>query len=109
MALFLDVLRPRDGQIVLSGSYYTGADYARGGGLSVDADALQKREIALLTNSGWTRPRLVATLALAAQGLLRTGPLITHRFPYHEAPRAWQLIEARDQTILGVAFTWDTP
>jgi 2-desacetyl-2-hydroxyethyl bacteriochlorophyllide A dehydrogenase len=106
MALFMDVLRPRDGQIVLSGSYYTA--YASGRGLTVDADALQKREIALLTNSGWTRPRLEATLALMARGLLRTTPLITHRVSYREAPRAWQMIEARDQAVLGVAFTWDT-
>jgi 2-desacetyl-2-hydroxyethyl bacteriochlorophyllide A dehydrogenase len=86
MALFLDVLRPRDGQIVLSGSYYT--NYARGEGLMVDADALQRREIALLTNSGWTRQRLAATLALMAAGKLRTPPLITHLQTYQDAPRA---------------------
>ncbi len=102
--LFLDVLRERDGQIVLSGSYYT--DYAAGRGLTVDADALQKREIALLTNSGWTRERLGATLALMAGGALRVAPLITHQFPYRDAPSAWRMIEARDPTILGIAFTW---
>ncbi len=98
MGLFLDVLREQDGQIVLSGFY---AD-----GLTVDADALQRREIALLTNSGWTRARLQATLDLVAQGALRTAPLITHQVPYHEAPHVWELIDARDPTMLGIAFTW---
>ncbi len=98
LALFLDILRERDGQIVLS-SFYTD-------GLLVDADALQRREIALLTNSGWTRPRLEATLDLMARGDIQVEPLITHRFPYQEAPRAWQLIEARDPAVLGVAFMW---
>lgn len=106
MALYLDVLRARDGQIVLSGSYYT--NYAEGRGLTVDADALQKREIALLTNSGWTRERLQATLDLMARGAIRVAPLLTHVLPYREAPDAWRLIEARDSQILGVAFTWDT-
>ncbi len=98
MDLFLEILRPRDGQIVLSG-FYTG-------GLTVDADALQKREIALLTNSGWTRPRLQATLDLMAQGRLATAPLITHHFPYQEAARAWGLLGSRDRAVLGVAFHW---
>lgn len=105
LGLYLDVLRPRDGQIVLSGSYYT--NYAGGAGLAVDADVLQKREIALLTNSGWTRDRLQATLDLMARGALRVAPLLTHVLPYREAPEAWRLIETRDPDVLGVAFTWE--
>ncbi|MBA2363634.1 MAG: zinc-binding dehydrogenase [Chloroflexia bacterium] len=101
MSLYLDVLQPRDGQVVLSGFYP--------GGLDVDADALQKREVALLTNSGWTCERLDATLDLVARGLLRTTPLITHRFSYHEAPEAWSMIRDRDEDVLGVAFDWTTP
>ncbi len=101
MSLYLDVLQPRDGQIVLS-SFYTE-------GLVVDADALQKREVALLTNSGWTRERLQATLDLVARGAIRTTPLITHRFSYREAPSAWSMIGDRGKSVLGVAFHWDTP
>ena len=106
MPLYLDVLRERDGQIVLSGSYYT--NYAEGRGLTVDTDALQKREIALLTNQGWTRARLQATLDLMAQGRMRVTPLITHQVSYREAPEAWQLIDNRDPGVLGVAFHWKT-
>lgn len=106
MQLYLDVLRARDGQIVLSGSYYTA--YAEGKGLVVDADALQKREIALLTNQGWTRARLQATLDLMAAQRIRVAPLITHQFSYRDAAQAWRMIEARDPDVLGVAFTWST-
>jgi 2-desacetyl-2-hydroxyethyl bacteriochlorophyllide A dehydrogenase len=98
MGLYLDVLRERDGEIVLSGYYTDGA--------LVDAEALQKREIALLTNSGWTGQRLRATLDLIARGAMRVEPLITHRFSYREAPRAWQLLESRDPSVLGIVFTW---
>lgn len=100
ISLFMHVLRERDGQIVLSG-FYTG-------GLVVDADALQKREVALHTNSGWTRERLLATLQLMSSGAMQTAHLITHQFPYQEAPRAWQLIGARDPGLLGAALQWHT-
>ncbi|MDP9350447.1 MAG: zinc-binding dehydrogenase [Chloroflexota bacterium] len=100
MGLYLDVLRRRDGQIVLSSFYPQG--------LTVDADALQKREVALLTNSGWTRERLQATLDLVARGIIRIAPLVTHQFSYREAPLAWRLINDRDQDVLGVAFHWST-
>lgn len=101
MELYLEVLRRRDGQIVLSSFYPYG--------LMVDADALQKREVALLTNSGWTRERLQATLDLVARGVLRIAPLITHQFSYRDAPLAWRMIGDRDQDVLGVAFRWGTP
>lgn len=99
-ALYLDILRARDGQIVLSGFYTDG--------LVLDLDALQKREIAVFTNSGWTRRRLEATLDLVAKGVLQSTPLITHRLSYRDAPEAWRLISARDPNVLGIAFTWHT-
>ena len=77
-ALYLDILRERDGQIVLSGFSTDG--------LMLDMDALQKREITVYTNSGWTRRRLEATLDLVATRVLQATPLITHQFSYRDAP-----------------------
>jgi predicted dehydrogenase/threonine dehydrogenase-like Zn-dependent dehydrogenase len=58
----------------------------------------------------WTEGRnLQAFVDLLAQGLVDVKPLITHRFPIDEAPKAYDLIAGeRSQPSLGVLLTYPT-
>jgi predicted dehydrogenase/threonine dehydrogenase-like Zn-dependent dehydrogenase len=54
----------------------------------------------------WTaRRNFEAVLALMAEGRLETEPLVTHRFPFTEAPKAYDLIGA-DTPSLGVVLSY---
>ena len=57
--------------------------------------------------AGWTKERMDATLELLAQGVLKTLPLITHRFPVHQAADAFDLILSRREPVLGVVLDWE--
>ncbi len=63
-------------------------------------------ELSVHMVSGWTGPRMDATLALIANGTLQTLPLITHRFPVAQAGDAWELIESKREPVLGVILEW---
>lgn len=63
-------------------------------------------ELSVHLVSGWTGPRMDATLALIANGTLQTLPLITHRFPVAQAGDAWELIESKREPVLGVILEW---
>ncbi len=56
----------------------------------------------------WTEGRnLEAFVQLLAEGRLDVGPLISHRFPIVEAPRAYDLILGRNrESFLGVVLTY---
>ena len=55
----------------------------------------------------WTEQRnLQAVLELMARGKLDVRPLISHRFPIDEAPRAYDLIEGRTEPYLGVLLEY---
>lgn len=56
--------------------------------------------------SGWTTERIDATLELVNLGYLQTLPLITHHFPVQRAADAWELINAKDDDVLGVILDW---
>ena len=58
----------------------------------------------------WTEGRNIeAFLDLLAAGQMDVKPLITHRFPIAEAPRAYQLISgSSNQEYLAVLLTYDT-
>jgi len=56
--------------------------------------------------SGWTAPRMDETLRLIAGGQLETLSLITHHFPVEKAADAWQLIEQKNEPVLGVILDW---
>jgi predicted dehydrogenase len=56
----------------------------------------------------WTEQRNVeAVLDMIAQGQLRISPLITHRFPIEDGPKAYDLISGRlKEPFLGVVLTY---
>ena len=87
-----------NGHIVSAG--YNGKDSM------LDIQKLRFGELTLHSPSGWQKDRMDETLALVAQGVLRTEPLITHRFPVERAAEAWKLILERTETVLGVILTW---
>jgi predicted dehydrogenase len=59
----------------------------------------------------WTEGRnLGAFVNLLGRGRLDVGPLITHRFPIAEAPKAYELITAEiSEPYLGVVLTYPEP
>ena len=97
-AQYVDLLANGSGQIVYSGfsSTETWADMAD----------LQKRELTAHFVSGWTRPRMQATLDLMAEGKMRVRPLVTHLVSYRRAADMWQAILSKQADLLGVTFEW---
>jgi len=73
----------------------------------IDIQALRSREITLHAPAGWSRSRMNITLDLVARGVLRTRPLITHRFPAARAAEAYDLILGRREPVLGVILDWE--
>lgn len=72
----------------------------------IDIQRLRARELTLHSPSGWTRPRMDATLAAIADGRLRTEELVTHHFPVRQAADAYARVIARDPDVLGVVLDW---
>jgi 2-desacetyl-2-hydroxyethyl bacteriochlorophyllide A dehydrogenase len=95
---FFPLMR-RDGHLVSAGFHGTAG--------KIDIQQLRKRELTLHAPSGWTRPRMDATLALVGQGILQTAPLITHYFPVARAAEAFELILGRREPFLGVILDWE--
>ncbi len=94
----LESVMRRFGHLVSAGFY--GTD---------DCMALQPpryKELSIDLVSGATLPRLEKTMELVANGTLDTLSLITHRFPVHEAAKAWDLIESKKESALGVVLEW---
>ncbi|SIT13875.1 Predicted dehydrogenase [Roseivivax lentus] len=55
----------------------------------------------------WTEQRnFEAVLDLLAAGALDVEPLISHRIPFEEAPRAYEVLST-DKTALGIVLTYD--
>lgn len=72
----------------------------------IDIQLLRRREGTLHAPSGWTGPRLDATLDLVRDGRLTTLPLVTDRLPADQVAEAWKrIITHRDRT-LGVLLDW---
>jgi 3-hydroxyethyl bacteriochlorophyllide a dehydrogenase len=95
---YLNLLEPGSGQVVYSG-FTPGTAWA-------DMGLLQQREITAHFVSGWTRPRMEATLGLLANGQLRVGPLVTHHVPAQEAPEMYAMIRRKTEPCLAVALDW---
>jgi len=86
-------------------SHITSAGFYGPHGL-IDIQKLRDREIALHAPSGWTTPRMNATLELLTQGVLTTDHLISHHFPASRAGEAFDLILSRHDPVLGVILDW---
>jgi 2-desacetyl-2-hydroxyethyl bacteriochlorophyllide A dehydrogenase len=71
-----------------------------------DMALLQQRELTAYFVSGWTRPRMEATLNLMAQGQLRLEPLITHLVPFADGPEMYRMIAAKRGAFLGITLDW---
>ncbi len=98
MGAFLSVLH-RFGHAVSAGFYGTSDQ--------LSLQPLRYGELSLELVSGWQPARMVETLRLIGGGYLETLPLITHRFPAAQAARAWELIEAKTEPVLGVILEWE--
>ena len=46
-------------------------------------------------------------LDLMADGALKPSDLITHRMPFTEMATAYEMIDRREKSMLGVIFEWD--
>jgi 2-desacetyl-2-hydroxyethyl bacteriochlorophyllide A dehydrogenase len=86
-------------------SHLVSAGYLGTAGL-VDIQQLREQEITLHTPSGWTTPRMDATLEAVRAGWLKTLPLITHRYPAEQAEEAWKRIAGGSEACLGVLLDW---
>lgn len=73
----------------------------------IDIQKMRDREMTLHAPAGWTTERMDATLELLRQGVLKTLPLITHRFPASQAGAAFDLILSRREPVLGVVLDWE--
>ena len=90
----LTAIMPRFGHLVSAGFY--GSDDR----LALQPPRYGEHTIHLV--SGWTRERMNETLELLAVGGLKASHLLTHRFPAEQAARAWDLIEAKSDDVLGI-------
>ncbi|OQA47557.1 MAG: Alcohol dehydrogenase [Chloroflexi bacterium ADurb.Bin325] len=95
---YVPLLERGRGQIVYSG-YTPGTAWA-------DMALLQQRELTTHFVSGWTRPRMEATLALMAAGKMRLRPLITHLTPHTSGPAMYRMILDKSAPFVGIAFDW---
>lgn len=95
---YIDLLEIGHGQVVYSG-FTPGAVWA-------DMALLQQRELTAHFVSGWTRPRMEATLQLMADQKLRVRPLITHQRPADQAPALYRMIREKSEPFLGVTIDW---
>ena len=97
---YLPLLEHGAGQIVYSG-FTPGTTWA-------DMALLQQQELTTHFVSGWTRPRMEATLQLIARGALNLKPLLTHLESPSRAADVYQAILNKDPGLLGVTFDWNT-
>lgn len=88
-----------NGHVVSAGFYGEKAD--------LDIQKLRAKELTLHTPAGWSAGRMDATLDWLSKGYIQTEHLITHRFRVTEAAKAYELILARNEPVLGVVLDWE--
>lgn len=77
--------------------------------LPLDAGKIQRRRLIGGYYHAAPRNDMVArAVEMVAQGAIQVEPLITHRFPYHEAKAAYDLLYDRPQDALGVLLMWES-
>jgi len=72
----------------------------------IDIQKLRAKEATLHTPAGWTKERMDETLRGVSEGWLKTGALITHRYPAERAADAWRLINDKTEPCLGIVLDW---
>ncbi len=92
--------------VMRRGSHLVSAGFCGPNGL-IDIQRMRDYEMTLHAPAGWAKDRLNATLELLNQGVLKTLPLITHRFPAPQAAAAFDLILSRREPVLGVILDWE--
>lgn len=92
----------RGGHMVIAGFYKPSGEV----NLQRSLEAFRNHELSIDLVSGATGPRLHETMRWIADGRIKTGDLITHRFPVERAAEAWELIESKREPVLGVVFDW---
>jgi L-iditol 2-dehydrogenase len=95
---YVPLLERGIGQIVYCG-FTPGTTWA-------DMGLLQQCELTAHFISGWTRPRMEATLDLMAAGKMRLKPLITHRVSYKRGPEMYQINNDKSTSFLGITLDW---
>lgn len=76
-------------------------------GMTCDLGELQKREIGVLTISGWTQARCRRVLEMMADGRMDMEGLLTHQLPATEGPEAFRLIRTKAEGFLGCNLVWE--
>lgn len=87
------------GQLVLLGYYPEGECF-------IDIHWVRARETTVYCPNSVTHERLEMTLELMANDNMAVEELITHEFPFTEAPRAYQMILDKSEEFLGVVLKW---
>lgn len=95
---YVQLLEQGIGQIVYCG-FTPGMVWA-------DMGLLQQCELTAHFVSGWTRPRMEATLDLMAVGKMRLTPMITHLVSYKHGPEMYQIINDKSTSFLGITLDW---
>lgn len=95
---FSPLLQHGAGQVVYSG-FTTGTHWG-------DMARLQQDEFTVHFVSGWTRPRMLATLDCFAAKTMSFTNLITHRAKPIDAPKLYNMINTKDEPFLGLLIDW---
>lgn len=97
-AEYVPLLQKGVGQIVYCG-FTSGTTWA-------DMGDLQRRELTTHFISGWTRPRMEATLQHFADGKMSLKALITHLVPYQQGPDMYHSHLNKSASFLGATLDW---
>lgn len=89
----------RNGHLILNGYY-------REGEHMMSIQSLHAREATVHSPAGWSRERLLATLELVEQGVLKVRELTTHVIPARDAHRAYDLVLRKTEPFLGICLQW---
>jgi bacteriochlorophyllide a dehydrogenase len=73
---------------------------------SVDWHWLRDKELTLHCPNSRNRERLLATLALIAEGAMKVEELVTHELALADAPRAYAMLLDPAASFLGVVIRW---
>jgi 2-desacetyl-2-hydroxyethyl bacteriochlorophyllide A dehydrogenase len=95
---FSPLLQHGSGQVVYSG-FTTGTHWG-------DMARLQQDEFTVHFVSGWTRERMLATLACFAAGTMSFSNLITHRRKAEKAPELYDMTIDKSEPFLGLLIDW---